>query len=91
MKAFTFVKVADDLEQVAGLWVTLGAEHAHEALGRLVSEISKSLKTDCGIDVVAQDRFSGVHVAANAILVSAYIAVITTPIRRIAGRLTDSQ
>ena len=40
MKAFTFLKVADDLEQVAGLWVTLGAEHAHEALGRLVGEES---------------------------------------------------
>ena len=33
VQAFALQKAADDLEQVAGLWVALGAEHAHEAFG----------------------------------------------------------
>ncbi len=43
MKAFAFQKAADDLEEVAGLWVAPGSEHAHEALGRLVGEVAKLL------------------------------------------------
>ncbi len=56
MKTFVPLKVADDLEQVAGLWIAPGSEHAHKALGRLVGEVAKLLETDCGVDVVAQDR-----------------------------------
>ncbi len=56
MQALAFQQASDDLEQVASLGVPVGAEHAHEALGRLVGEVAKLLEADCGVDVVAQDR-----------------------------------
>ncbi len=40
VKTFALLKVADDLEQVAGLWVAPGPKHAHKALGRLVGEVA---------------------------------------------------
>ena len=62
LKPLAFLKVADDLEQVASLRIPVGAEHAHQALGRLLRQAAELLKSDRGVDVVTQNRLAGVHI-----------------------------
>ena len=46
----------------------LGPNMRMAALGRIVGEATKLLETDCGVDVVAQHRLSGVHAAGKPAL-----------------------
>ena len=65
VKPLAFLEVADDFKQVPGLRIAVGAEHTHQALGRLRSQPAKLLKADGGVDVVAQYRLAGVHLAGS--------------------------
>lgn len=63
--AFCFLQVGDDVEEVAGLWVAGGAEHAHEALGRAVECCTESKGADGSVDVLPEDGFSGFEVSGD--------------------------
>ena len=63
--AGTFLQVANHTEQVSCLRVAARAEHADQALGRRAGCPAKLLEADRRLDVIAQDRLSGVHVAAE--------------------------
>ena len=62
VKPFSLLETVNDLEQVASLWIAVWTEHAHQALGRLLSQPTELLKPDRGVDVVAQDRLAGIHI-----------------------------
>ena len=62
VKPFALLKSADDFEEVPCLRIAVGTEHAHQALGRLLRQPAEFLKSDRGIDVVAQNRLAGVHI-----------------------------
>src|SRR3984957_11253838 len=60
-----FLQVADDAEEIARLRIAARAEHADEAFRRRAGRRAELLDTDRRLDVVAQDRFAGVHVATE--------------------------
>ena len=62
-EAFSLLKVSQDFEEVAGLRVAARAEHAHQALRRLVDGGGEFLEALRGVDVVAQHRLAGIDVA----------------------------
>ena len=59
------LEVADDLEQIAGLRITSGAQHSHQALRGFIYQPAEFLKPDGGVDEVAQDGLTGVQVAGE--------------------------
>src|SRR2546422_7316256 len=60
--------MANDFEQVARVWVAARPQHAHEALRRTLRAATQFFETDCRVDVIAQDRLSGVEVAGEEAL-----------------------
>jgi hypothetical protein len=64
-EAFSLLKVSQDFEEVAGLRVAARAEHAHQALRRLVDGGGKFVEALRGVDLVAQHRLAGVDVAGE--------------------------
>ena len=52
MKTFFFLKRGENLREVASLRVTLGTEHAHQALRRFLGESGQRFESDVGVDVV---------------------------------------
>ena len=65
MKPCAFLEMANDRKQVPGLGITVGTEHTHQAFGRLCGQPAQLLKADGGVDVIAQYRLAGVHVAGE--------------------------
>jgi hypothetical protein len=68
MKAFGPLKFGDHVEDVSRLGGPFRAKHAHEALGRHVRHVAQFLESDRRIDVVTQDRFTGIRIAGEQAL-----------------------
>src|SRR6516165_11059706 len=49
-------------EQIAGARITPWAQHAHEALGRRSRGFGERFEPNGGVDVIAQDRLTGLEV-----------------------------
>jgi hypothetical protein len=65
METFDTLEMANHLEEIPGLWVPLGPEHAHEAFCRPRRETTQFLKPDRGVDVIPQYRFSSVEISGE--------------------------
>src|SRR5208283_4221605 len=59
------LQIADDAEEVAGLRIAAGAEHADQAFGGGVRRLTKLFEADRRLDVVAQDRLAGLDIAGQ--------------------------
>src|SRR5208282_877793 len=66
--AFPLLQIGHDLEQVSCLWIALGTEHAHQALGRPTRNRAECFETDRRVDVVAQHGLAGLDVAGEKAL-----------------------
>jgi len=55
----------DQLQEITGLGISFGTEHAHEALWRFVSKAAQLFKTDRGIDVIAQNSLTGLELSGE--------------------------
>ena len=62
LKPLAFLKVADDLKQVPGLRIAVGAEHAHQALGRLRGQPAQLLKADGGASPASESTLPGLPI-----------------------------
>ena len=62
LDAGLFLQVANDAEEIAGLWIAARAEHPDEALRLRAGRLAKLLEADGRLDVVAQDRLAGVDI-----------------------------
>src|SRR5262245_22015490 len=60
-----FLKIAEDAKQIPRLRIATRSEHADQALGLGARGLAELLEADGGLDVVAQDRLAGVHVAGK--------------------------
>src|SRR6266568_5359097 len=65
VQARAFLKISDHAEEIFGLRIAPRPEHANEALGRRSGRFAKLLKADGRLDVVAQDRLAGLHIAGQ--------------------------
>jgi len=59
------LQIGQHIEQIAGLRIAAGAEHADEALGLGAGGLAQLLEADRRLDVIAQDRLAGVDVAGE--------------------------
>lgn len=64
-RAFDFLQVGDDLEEVGDGGVSLGAEHLHQGLGGTTDGLAQRDEAECSVDVLAQDGFSGLDIAGD--------------------------
>src|SRR6266404_6525579 len=62
------LKLADHCKQVIRAWISLGTEHAHQALGRRARRLCQLLKSHGRIDIVTEHRFTDVNLASNELL-----------------------
>ena len=65
VNSLLLLEAAENRKQVAGLRIAVGAEHAHQALGRLGGHVAKLLKADSSVDIIAQHRLAGFHVTGE--------------------------
>src|SRR5208282_421919 len=65
--AFGVLQIGNDLEQVAGLRVATGTEHAHQTLGRAMGNVAQFTKADCSIDEVAQYDLAGFQITGKKV------------------------
>src|SRR5579863_10130650 len=63
--SFKFLQIGNDLEEVLRLRIALRTEHAHEYLWRAAKVGSEFDKTDRAVNVFAEYRFSGLHIASE--------------------------
>ena len=65
MNAFKFLKMGNNLEKIASLRISLWPEHSHQAFGRSISDFAKVIKTDSGVDIIAQNCFASVYITGQ--------------------------
>jgi hypothetical protein len=65
LHAGLLLQIADDTEQVSSLRIAAGSEHPTQAFRRHVSGLGQFLKSDSGLDIVAQYRFAGLDVTGK--------------------------
>src|SRR5215831_8677346 len=65
LHARSLLQIADHAEKILGLRVTAGPEHADQAFGRRASCGPEFFEADGRLDVVAQDRLSGLQVTGE--------------------------
>src|SRR6266700_4367837 len=63
MHARTLLQITDHAEQIFGLRVAARPKHADQAFRRCAGRGPELLEADRCLDVVAQDRLAGIHVA----------------------------
>ena len=68
MQPFNALQVANHFEEIARLRISLGAQHAHQALGRPPRAAAQFRKTDCRVDVITQNRLACIEVAGQEAL-----------------------
>src|SRR5690348_4729220 len=59
------LQVPDNSKEVSCLWVAAGPEHTDETLCRRTRCLAELFEPDCRLDIIAQDCFSGIDVAAK--------------------------
>lgn len=57
-----FLEMIDHLQKIARLRIAAGTQHAHQALGRPFGPAAQLVEPDGCVDIVAQDRLSGVDI-----------------------------
>src|SRR6266481_8013616 len=62
------LKLADHCKQIIRAWISLGTEHAHQALGRRARRLRQLLKSHGRIDIVTENRFTDFNLASNELL-----------------------
>src|SRR5712664_211368 len=62
------LKLADHGKQVIRARISLGTEHAHQALGRRACHLRQFLKSHGRVDIVTENRFTDFNLASNELL-----------------------
>src|SRR5260370_739053 len=62
------LKLADHGKQVIRARISLGTEHAHQALGRRACRLRQLLKSHGRVDIVTENRFTDLNLASNELL-----------------------
>src|SRR5258708_540280 len=62
------LKLADHCKQILRAWISLGTEHAYQALGRRARRLRQLLKSHGRIDIVTENRFTDFNLASNELL-----------------------
>ena len=65
MYACLLLQIADHMEKVLSLRVATRTKHADQALRWRAGCCPELFKADCRLDVVAQDRLAGLHIAGE--------------------------
>ena len=91
--ACPLLQIANHAEEIFSLGVAPRAKHADQAFGRRACRCTELLETDGRLDVIAQDRLAGFHIAAehriNALAqkrLSKYLVVLDVLLHKISER-----
>ena len=67
-KPLLLSELTNDLEEVPGLRIPLGAEHPHQALGGSMGQLAELLEAHRRVDVIPKDRLRGLELAGQQAL-----------------------